>query len=56
MADLKQTAVNKLKTCIQIMLEAEKALRPLHRDKADELKGAAGIAGEWVKHISGSRS
>ena len=53
MADIKKNAINKLKTCVQIMLEAEKALRPLHPDKADELKGAAGIAEEWVEHISG---
>jgi hypothetical protein len=53
MTDLKQTAINKLKTCIKAMLEAEKALRPLHPDKADEIKGAAGIASEWVEHISG---
>ena len=53
MTDLKQTAVDKIKTCVHTMLEAEKALRPLHPDKADELKGAAGVAEEWVKHISG---
>ena len=51
---LEQTAVNNLKRCIKAMLEAEKALRPLHPDKADELKGAAGVAEEWVKHISKS--
>ena len=53
MTKVEQNAVNKLKTFIQIMLEAEKAISPLHPDKADELKGAAGIAEEWVKHISG---
>lgn len=52
MTKVEQNAVAKLKSCIEAMLEAEKAIRPLHPDKADELKGAAGIADEWVKHIS----
>ncbi len=54
MNDIERVAYVRLLLCIKAMLEAEKAIRPLHPDKADELKGAAGIVEEWVKHISKS--
>lgn len=51
MTKVEKAAVKKLELCIKAMLEAEKAIRPLHPDKADEIKGATGIAEEWIQHI-----